>query len=154
MDGRIVVAYGLHDGLEIDFPVVPDYLVLRQRDRYWRLDQSGEADVGAAWYRHAVVHGLVSEIKASPWIPGSSAIVEESGIIIFPKEEEPERRAAMAKELVNQASSVKGNPERSLSLLRAAGKMVEIPVGELVSKLESARERPEESLLDIYRRVR
>lgn len=155
MDGRSLVAYGLEGEQLDDLPLIPDFLVIRQRDRFWRLDQTGEADVGFGWYQRMVQDELVRVFGTEvPWEPGSWVIVEEAGPVLFPKEEEPKKRALRARELVSQATSMKGDPEKALSMLRAAGGLVRIPVERLVSRLESARESPSESLVDILRRTR
>ena len=154
MDGRLLVAHSPGSGQPPeDLPYVPDVLYLRQGQRYWRLDRDGESDVGVPGYQHALQSGT-AETDPIPWEPGSWAIVEKGHVKLFPKASEEEVRAARARELVASAPTVRGDPEKVLSMLRAAGALVRVPVDNLVSKLESARASRDESLVEIFQRVR
>jgi len=153
MDGKFLVAYGMEEELLEDLPLIPDFLIVRKGDGFWRLNRTGEANVGPEWYQRVVQAGLVRALSAEvPWEDGSWAIVEEDEAVLFPMGEEEQRRAKRAQELVGQATSTRGDPEKALSMLRAAGGLARIPLAKLIIRLESMRERRDESLVDIYRR--
>lgn len=154
MDGRLIVAYGLDGGWSEDLPLIPDSLVLRQRDRFWLLTRSGETDMGGVWYACTLEDGGIREVAGKVlWQPGSWAILEAAGLALFPSGDEERVRRERALELVRGTSSMTGQPEAVLSTLRAAGALMRVPVDRLVRRLESVR-LPNESMADAYLRLR
>jgi len=140
-----------------DLPYVPDLFILREGERFWSVERiSGEeTDVGRVGYDRMVSQGDVLPLpNPVAWEDGRWAAVEEGGLSFFDRSGEDRWKSERAKSLVEEARSLKGEPERALSLLRASGALVNIPVPGLVGRLERDRRSPDESLLDIYLRVK
>lgn len=81
------------------------------------------------------------------------AVCEDGSADVFLKLKSREWKAARAEALVTEASSLKGDPLRSLSLLRAAAALVGIPLADLLLSVRAARE-PGETLAGAFEKIR
>lgn len=158
MGGRVTVAHGVDNGpVPDDLPYVPDTFLLQEGERFWMVERlSGkETDIGRTGYDHMASSGSFTVLEqAVPWEDGRWAAVEESGLAFFDKDGEDRWRSDRARELLAEGKALKEDPERALALFRASGTLVKIPVPSLVGHLERQRSSRNESLVDIYNRVK
>lgn len=156
--GRFAVAHGVNNGNPPeDYPYVPDTFVLCEGDRFWTISKSTgeEIDIGETGYQHKIESGSVFSLPfPSSWEEGRWAAVDISGLSFFDRGTEDKWKADRLMPLIREATGLVGDPEKSLSLLRAAGNLIGVSVPQLVGHLEKMRKNPKESLFDIYKRVK
>lgn len=156
--GRFVVAHGVDDGNPPeDHPYVPDIFILCEGNRFWTISKSTgeEIDIGETGYQHKIESGAVFSLPSpSSWEEGRWAAVDISGLSFFDRGTEDKWKADRLMPLIREATGLVGDPEKSLSLLRAAGNLIGVSVPQLVGHLEKMRKNPKESLFDIYKRVK
>ena len=158
MSGRDAVAHGT-TGRPVpdDLPYIPDVFLLREGARFWSVERSTgkELDVGAAGHDHMLSSGeAVPMTEPVPWQDGRWAAVEESGLSFFDMGDEDRWRSDRARALLKEGQDMRGDPERALSMFRASGALLKIPVPKLVGYLERERKSRGENLADIYLRVK
>lgn len=155
---RHVIAHGVNKGSPPDdFPYIPDLFILCEGKIFWSISKSGiETEMGDVMYLHMIDSGQATPLKILPplWEEGKWAAVDISGLSFFDRGTEDKWKSDRSVSLIREATAIVGDPEKTLSLLRAAGNLVGLSVPQLVGHLEKMRKNPKESLFEIYKRTK
>lgn len=151
-----MIACGMNDKIQPqDLPYVPDLVIIKEGDRYWSLKKDQTLmDIGIIGYKYLLDNGEIYAIHEEKWVDNHWISVEESKTVLFSLEEENKWRGKRAQELLAQTNSIKNNPEKVISMIRASGLLVNIKVPGLIKNLESQRKSADETLSDIFQRVK
>lgn len=140
MSSKTIIAYGFgkEHNTKLDYPLIPDHIILRQ-DNIKYIDRFGEFDISEEWYKHLISIGSSFEIECEvEWKDSSWVVIKEHNeVMFFWFEEETSIRSKLAHELLNEASSLIGRPEKALSLLRASGNLAMVPIDTVQSIAEA-----------------
>ena len=154
MSIKYLVAYStIPDMLDIIY--IPDNIFLQDGTKYIKKSLCDNKEISCKEYDLMVKnYEIITILPKVIWKNSKFLLIEKSKFTILPIESEKQIRIDKANELVNQAMLVIKEPEISLKLLKAAGNLVQIPLNEFISKLESFRNTSEEHLTDIFIRTR
>jgi hypothetical protein len=88
-------------------------------------------------------------MSSSQWI-----VIDSKKPVVIEKSEIEKWKNRRSEELVKEASGIKGNPLRVLDLLESAAKLKSFELSDFVRKLGEQRKDENESLEDLFLRVR
>ncbi|HED06325.1 MAG TPA: hypothetical protein ENI61_06550 [Ignavibacteria bacterium] len=154
MSIKYLVAYStIPDMLDIIY--IPDNIFLQDGTKYIKKSLCDNKEISCKEYDLMVKnYEIITILPKVIWKNSKFLLIEKSKFTILPIESEKQIRIDKANELVNRAMLITKKPEISFKLLRAAGNLMNIPLNDFISKLESFRNTQEEHLTDIFDRTR
>lgn len=142
-----VIAYGPQDVT----PCIPGYVLLEGDDGAKRCIHKSDPRPDS----DQAIPGTLTYLK-DPCIlfDGMWIAVEDEGATAFMAASEKEWRTERAQKLVMEAASLKGDPMRILKMVQAAGRLQGLDAPGLVRRLQLSKNSPDESLIDVLKRVK
>jgi hypothetical protein len=143
MDAK-VTGYGPKSKI---FPCIPRFLIVESHGSNHRLNERGEVgSVGLDEEIEAILYSV--DLQHNRWC----AVEQNRTLTWFDKDNKKKWVTDRANALVRNAR-IHSNPLQSIHMLEAAAQMCGFELTEFLAKLESFRERPGETLEDIFKRI-
>ena len=146
-----VVAYG---PIESFLPFIPEYLVVLTNDQVTRLINRTSGDTCITQQdldlllQDGRTRKCIRAMQTDYW-----PCIDQDWTW-YPKSEEAVWRSNKAQEILKQALSIQGNPLHKLNLIQACAQISGLDLNMLMARLELSRTSPEESLTEIFKRVK
>lgn len=88
------------------------------------------------------------------WFRNEWLLFDDGSPKLIPIGEVERWKSEKSQELLKQAQSMTGDPDRRIVLLRVAAKLGNVPLKSIMDKIESARKSKNERLEDLFQRIK
>lgn len=131
---------------------IPDFLVVKEGGILLKVGAGGSAGEEAN-LAALTSEGLVTKVPSMPWTVGQWLVVDDGSVRQMWGPEMKGWMESKSKELLHQAQSMSGDPERRVVLLRASAKLAGVPLDAVLEGLEGVRASPTDRLEELYKKV-